>query len=113
MDGNPVAEHDPLKYRNQVISHIPSLKHLDLKRITDDERSQAIKSLNNFQLIPQLALYKEEENPSNSSESNSNNLSSRIVPAENLMISSNSYRELKTSNSFTNGVPLDENSSSK
>lgn len=44
MDGNPVSENDPLQYRHQIICNITSLKHLDLKRITDEERSQAIKT---------------------------------------------------------------------
>ncbi|KAJ8598932.1 hypothetical protein CTAYLR_009842 [Chrysophaeum taylorii] len=38
MDGNPVASDDPRAYRRQVVERIPTLKHLDLKRITDSER---------------------------------------------------------------------------
>mmetsp|Transcript_19686 Transcript_19686/g.21386 ORF Transcript_19686/g.21386 Transcript_19686/m.21386 type:complete len:902 (+) Transcript_19686:58-2763(+) len=86
MDGNPVAELDPVRYRNQIIAHIPSLKHLDLKRITDEERSLAIKALNTIQVLPQLAIYKasNEENNDYSStnqnnQSNSRNLRQSIV----------------------------------
>lgn len=56
MDGNPVAEQDPLRYRNQIIAHIPSLKHLDLKRITEEERSLAIQSLNSGAMPLQLQI---------------------------------------------------------
>jgi Leucine-rich repeat (LRR) protein len=100
MDGNPVTEHDPVKYRNQVISHIPSLKHLDLKRITDEERSLGIKSLNNQQVVPQLSLFKDE----NAGTSNLNNVggSSQIDQNNNnntsMMISSSSVGNLKSSN---------------
>lgn len=38
LDGNPVADADPTKYRQYIISTITTLKHLDLKRINDDER---------------------------------------------------------------------------
>ena len=44
MDGNPLAEQDPALYRMTVITSINTLKHLDLKRITDEER-QSIKDL--------------------------------------------------------------------
>jgi hypothetical protein len=63
MDGNPVAEMGAVKYRNQIIAHIPSLKHLDLKRITDEERALAIKSLNDLAvdntLPSHLQIFKE------------------------------------------------------
>lgn len=39
LDGNPVAEADPVKYREHIIRSIPTLKHLDLKRITDEDRN--------------------------------------------------------------------------
>jgi hypothetical protein len=69
MDGNPVAEVDPVKYRNQIIAHIPSLKHLDLKRITDEERALAIKSLNDLAadnaFPPHLQIFKESQGSSN------------------------------------------------
>ena len=36
LDGNPVATADPSTYRAYVIGHIRTLRHLDLKRITDE-----------------------------------------------------------------------------
>lgn len=42
LDGNPVAEIDPSKYREHVIKSIPTLKHLDLKRITEDDRNSIL-----------------------------------------------------------------------
>lgn len=38
MDGNPLAEQDAAFYRMTLIASINTLKHLDLKRITDEER---------------------------------------------------------------------------
>mmetsp|Transcript_32171 Transcript_32171/g.99357 ORF Transcript_32171/g.99357 Transcript_32171/m.99357 type:complete len:790 (+) Transcript_32171:284-2653(+) len=38
MDGNPIVMKDPLSYRRFIIGHVKSLRHLDLKRITDAER---------------------------------------------------------------------------
>ncbi len=38
MDGNPLAEQDAAFYRMTLITSINTLKHLDLKRITDEER---------------------------------------------------------------------------
>lgn len=38
MDGNPIALRDPLAYRHYAIEHVKTLRHLDLKRITDAER---------------------------------------------------------------------------
>lgn len=42
LDGNPIADSDHGKYRNEIIASIPGLRHLDLKRITEDERKAAI-----------------------------------------------------------------------
>jgi Leucine-rich repeat (LRR) protein len=42
LDGNPISEHDNNAYRVRVIAGMPSLRHLDLKRITDEERACAI-----------------------------------------------------------------------
>jgi len=44
LDGNPMAEGDPAQYRAKVISGMPGLRHLDLKRITDEERILAAPS---------------------------------------------------------------------
>lgn len=41
LDGNPLSESDPTRYRYQVILGMPGLRHLDLKRITDEERLMA------------------------------------------------------------------------
>lgn len=38
LDGNPLSEDDPVEYRKAVIAGIPGLRHLDLKRVTDEER---------------------------------------------------------------------------
>lgn len=42
LDGNPLSETDPLKYRAQLVAGIPGLRHLDLRRISDDERTAAL-----------------------------------------------------------------------
>lgn len=44
LDGNPLSESDPVAYRNKIIGGMASLRHLDLKRITDAERTQAVLS---------------------------------------------------------------------
>ncbi len=41
LDGNAVAL-DP-KYRMSVIEALPSLRHLDLKRVSEEERRQAMR----------------------------------------------------------------------
>jgi len=46
LDGNPLSESDPTYYRNKIVSGMTGLKHLDLKRITDTERSQAVSLIN-------------------------------------------------------------------
>jgi len=38
LDGNPLSEEDPEAYRKAIIAGIPGLRHLDLKRVTDEER---------------------------------------------------------------------------
>jgi len=48
LDGNPLSETDPTYYRNKIVSGMTGLKHLDLKRITDTERSQAVNSINSL-----------------------------------------------------------------
>lgn len=42
LDGNPLSEADPPAYRAQIVAGMAGLRHLDLKRITDDERAAAI-----------------------------------------------------------------------
>ena len=42
LDGNAVASHDPPAYRRELLDRIRSLRHLDLKRITDGERRAAV-----------------------------------------------------------------------
>lgn len=42
MDGNPVSEQDSGFYRRTLILNIPTLRHLDLKRISDEERATLI-----------------------------------------------------------------------
>ena len=41
LDGNPLSTTDTAAYRNKVIGGMPGLRHLDLQRITDEERTQA------------------------------------------------------------------------
>ena len=45
LDGNPISDVDPLGYRNKLIANITSLKHLDLKKISDEERLLAIREI--------------------------------------------------------------------
>ncbi len=44
LDGNPVADSDAAKYRQYIIATIPTLKHLDLKRINEEERHATTES---------------------------------------------------------------------
>ena len=37
LDGNPLSEEDPLLYRRKIIAGMRGLRHLDLKRITEEE----------------------------------------------------------------------------
>lgn len=39
LDNNPLADKDPQMYRMTVLSCLPNLKHLDLKKVTEEERS--------------------------------------------------------------------------
>jgi leucine-rich repeat-containing protein 49 len=57
LDGNPISELQPIKYRNNLILNISGLKHLDLKKVTDEER---------------LLVFKEKQN--NISNNNNNNI---------------------------------------
>jgi hypothetical protein len=41
LKGNPLADHTPSMYRAVLVDKIKGLKHLDLKRINDDERVEA------------------------------------------------------------------------
>jgi len=45
LDGNPLSEADPTSYRNKVVGGMAGLRHLDLKRITDAEKAQALQAL--------------------------------------------------------------------
>jgi len=42
LDGNPMSDSDPVRYRNRVVAQMTGLRHLDLKRITDEERAAAV-----------------------------------------------------------------------
>ena len=42
LDGNPLASGDPVAYRRGLLDRIRSLRHLDLKRVTDGERRTAV-----------------------------------------------------------------------
>lgn len=44
LDGNPLAELDPTSYRQSIIVRIPGLRHLDLKRVSEEERIEAQQS---------------------------------------------------------------------
>eukprot|EP01032_Pedospumella_encystans_P011945 gene11945-13854_t len=57
LDGNPISDNssssssssdsnDPIKYRAQLVVGMPGLRHLDLKRITEEERASASALLN-------------------------------------------------------------------
>lgn len=41
LDGNPVAEADAASYRTKVIGGMPGLRHLDLQRISEEDRAAA------------------------------------------------------------------------
>ena len=45
LDGNPLSESDPTSYRCKIVAGMSGLKHLDLKRITESERTQSIQLL--------------------------------------------------------------------
>lgn len=55
LDNNPVADKDPSLYRFTVLSYLSSLKHLDLKRVTEDERSLIQSNHLNLVLPPLLS----------------------------------------------------------
>jgi hypothetical protein len=93
MDGNPVADMDAVKYRNQIIAHIPSLKHLDLKRITDEERALAIKSLNDLAvdntLPSHLQIFKENHTTNQNRLRDGNGSSPLTLPSLPLSVGGN------------------------
>lgn len=39
LDGNPFSEADPAAYRSRVVLGMSGLRHLDLRRVTDEERA--------------------------------------------------------------------------
>ena len=55
LDGNPISETEPARYRSQLILGMPGLRHLDLKRVTDDERASAAAVDHDAQQQPQQA----------------------------------------------------------
>lgn len=42
LDGNPLSEAEPQRYRSQLVAGMPGLRHLDLKRVTEEERASAV-----------------------------------------------------------------------
>lgn len=44
LDGNPISSSNAARYRQRVIAAMPYLRHLDLKRISDEEKAQAVES---------------------------------------------------------------------
>lgn len=42
LDGNPMSEADPVAYRCRMVVGMQVLRHLDLKRVTDEERAHAV-----------------------------------------------------------------------
>ena len=47
LDGNPISDSDqPLMYRAHLVVGMPGLRHLDLKRVTEEERVSAAALLN-------------------------------------------------------------------
>jgi Leucine-rich repeat (LRR) protein len=50
LDGNPISDDGNSMYRVEIITRMPNLKHLDLKRITDEERLCAKSALTTFNL---------------------------------------------------------------
>ena len=57
LDGNPVTA-EP-NYRIVVIEHMATLRHLDLKRVTDDERRQGLALLRQQEERQQEVIRKE------------------------------------------------------
>jgi hypothetical protein len=77
LDGNPLSETDPVKYRAELVHGMTGLRHLDLKRITDEERAAAVVdvggTLNSSRASPfaetvggEYAHYYEQEAPDSS-----------------------------------------------
>ena len=40
LDGNPVSSSSPEAYRRRLVYGISTLRHLDLKRVSDEERAE-------------------------------------------------------------------------
>ncbi len=51
LDGNPITEYDPQMYRAVVVDKLLGLRHLDLKRITEEERNDLKKRLSEPRVI--------------------------------------------------------------
>jgi leucine-rich repeat-containing protein 49 len=56
LDGNPVADVDGTAYRNKVIGGMPGLRHLDLQRISEDDRAAAVHAEQLVRIILSLVL---------------------------------------------------------
>eukprot|EP00602_Paraphysomonas_sp_CaronLab_P009222 CAMPEP_0185034562 /NCGR_PEP_ID=MMETSP1103-20130426/24561_1 /TAXON_ID=36769 /ORGANISM="Paraphysomonas bandaiensis, Strain Caron Lab Isolate" /LENGTH=848 /DNA_ID=CAMNT_0027571271 /DNA_START=69 /DNA_END=2615 /DNA_ORIENTATION=- len=50
LDANPIAESNPVEYRQMIIGRIPSLKHLDLRRVLDEERTMSLALIKEWDL---------------------------------------------------------------
>lgn len=56
LDGNPLSEADPAQYRAQLVVGMPGLRHLDLRRVTDEERAAAVQAgVNDAQKQPSVS----------------------------------------------------------
>jgi Leucine-rich repeat (LRR) protein len=90
LDGNPMSDSDPVVYRNHMITSIISLRHLDLKKITDEERTLA------FEIIKE-AEFKSLEPEVNASEliENKANDDENKVELINVNIENNATFEIK------------------
>eukprot|EP01038_Epipyxis_sp_PR26KG_P016459 gene16459-22450_t len=51
LDGNPVSNDNPINYRNNIIVGMAGLRHLDLKRITEEERANANTMIQSEQIM--------------------------------------------------------------
>jgi hypothetical protein len=101
LDGNPVCEINPAELRNRLISGIKGLKHLDLKRISDEERTAAESTcVNNSAdpllpgLSPDLKLSTEQANLdflSTACQATITNSSSYVLPNKPAVAVSESY----------------------
>jgi hypothetical protein len=54
LDGNPICEINPLEFRHRLIAGVKGLRHLDLKRISDEDRMVAETACVNFDILAPL-----------------------------------------------------------